>query len=61
MEGYCKLKKGNIEEKIEVTGRRGIRRKQLWNDLKETEGYWKLEKMKDRRNDRSEGKTRKKA
>jgi hypothetical protein len=27
---------------IEVTGRRGRRRKQLLDDLKEIRGYWKL-------------------
>jgi len=27
---------------IEVRGRRGIRRKQLLDELKETRGYWKL-------------------
>jgi len=27
---------------MEVTGRRGRRRKQLLNDLKETREYWKL-------------------
>ena len=30
------------ERRIKVTGRRGRRRKQLLNDLKETRGYWKL-------------------
>ena len=33
-----------IEEKIEVTGRRGRRRKQLLDYLKETKEYWKMEK-----------------
>jgi hypothetical protein len=33
---------GKIEGMIKVTGRRGRRRKQLLDDLKETEGYWKL-------------------
>jgi hypothetical protein len=33
---------GKVEGKIEVTGRRGRRRKQLLNELKETRGYWKL-------------------
>jgi hypothetical protein len=32
---------GKIEGRIEVTGRRGRRRKQLY-DLKEKIGYWKL-------------------
>ena len=31
-----------IEGRIEVTGRRGRRRKQLLGDLKENRGYWKL-------------------
>ena len=30
------------EERIEVTGRRGKRRKQLLDDVKEKRGYWKL-------------------
>jgi len=34
--------KGKIEGKIEVTGRRGRRRKQLLDDLKEKIGCWKL-------------------
>jgi len=29
-------------ERIEVTGRRGRRRKQLLDGLKKTSGYWKL-------------------
>ena len=33
---------GKIEGRIEVTGRRGRRRKQQLDDLKETRGYWKL-------------------
>ena len=33
---------GWIEEGITVIGRRGKRRKQLLDDLKETRGYWKL-------------------
>jgi hypothetical protein len=33
---------GKIGGKKEVTGRRGRRRKQLLNDLKETRGYWEL-------------------
>jgi hypothetical protein len=31
-----------IEGRIEVTGRRGRRHKQLLEDLKEKKGYWKL-------------------
>ena len=34
---------GKIEERIEVTGRQGIRRKQLLDDLKEESGCCKLE------------------
>ena len=40
----CLLKhviKGQIEGSVEVTGRRGIRRKQLLYDFKEKRGYWK--------------------
>jgi hypothetical protein len=33
---------GKIEGRVEVTGRRGRRRKQLLDDLMETRGYWKL-------------------
>ena len=33
---------GKIERRVYVTGRRGRRRWQLLNDLKETKGYWKL-------------------
>jgi len=43
---FCLLRhgiEGKIQERIEVTGRRGRRRKQLLNDLKERRGYWKLE------------------
>ena len=41
----CLLKdviEGAIEGSVDVTGRRGRRRKQLLDDLKETRGYWKL-------------------
>jgi hypothetical protein len=41
----CLLKhvtEGKIEGRIEMTGRRGRRRKQLLDYLKETRGYWKL-------------------
>ena len=34
---------GKLEEGIEVTGRRGSRRKELLDDLKERRGYWKFE------------------
>jgi hypothetical protein len=30
------------EGRVEVTGRRGKRRKQLLDDIKERSGYWKL-------------------
>jgi hypothetical protein len=42
----CLLKhiiEGKIGERMEVTGRRGRKRKQLLDDLKETRGHWKLE------------------
>jgi hypothetical protein len=41
----CLLKHGiekKIEGRIDVTGRRGRRRKQLSDDLKETGAYWKF-------------------
>jgi hypothetical protein len=41
----CLLKhviEGKIAGRIEVTRRRGRRRKQLLDDLKETKTYWKL-------------------
>jgi len=41
----CLLKhviEGTVERRIQVTGRRGRRRKQLLNDIKETRGYCKL-------------------
>ena len=41
----CLLKhiiEGKIAERVEVTVRRGRRRKQLLDDIKETGGYWKL-------------------
>jgi hypothetical protein len=41
----CLLKhiiEGEVEGGVEVTGRKGRRRKQLLDDLKETRGYWKL-------------------
>jgi replicative superfamily II helicase len=40
---YCHLKhviKGKIEGRIEMTVRRGRRRKQLLDDLKEKRRYW---------------------
>jgi hypothetical protein len=43
----CLLKRvieGNIEGRIEVTGRRGRRSKRLLDDLDERKGYWKLKK-----------------
>jgi hypothetical protein len=33
---------GELEERIEMTGRRGRRRKQLLDGLKEKRSYWKL-------------------
>jgi hypothetical protein len=40
---------GKLEGRIEMTGRRGRRRKQLLGDLKEKRRYWKLkEKALDR-------------
>jgi hypothetical protein len=33
---------GKLEEKIEMEGRRGRRRKQLLDDLNEKRRYWKL-------------------
>jgi len=41
LQDNCLLKRV-IEGKIEVTGRRARRSKQLLEDLKETRGYWKL-------------------
>ena len=41
----CLLKhvnEGEIEGRIEATGRRGRRRKQLLDNLEERRGYWKL-------------------
>jgi hypothetical protein len=41
----CLLKhviEGKLEGRIEMTGRRGTRRKQLLDDLKEKRRYWKL-------------------
>jgi len=35
---------GKIEGRIEVTGKRGSRRKQLLDDLQEERGFWKLHK-----------------
>ena len=36
------VSESKIEGRIEVTGRRERRRKQLLNDLKEKKGYWKF-------------------
>jgi hypothetical protein len=33
---------GELERRLEITGRRGRKRKQLLNDLKEKRSYWKL-------------------
>jgi hypothetical protein len=41
----CLLKhviEGKLEGRVEVTGRRGRRRKQLLDDLKELRSYWQL-------------------
>jgi hypothetical protein len=41
----CLLKhviEGKLEGRIELTGRRGRKRKQLLDDLKENKRYWKL-------------------
>jgi hypothetical protein len=35
---------GKLEGRIEMTGRRGRRRKQLLDDLMEKRRYWKLKK-----------------
>jgi hypothetical protein len=35
---------GKLEGRIEMMGRRGKRRKQLLDDLKENKRYWKLKK-----------------
>jgi hypothetical protein len=46
----CLLKRaieGKIEGRIDVTGRRG-RRKKLLDDLREKRGYWKLKEALDR-------------
>ena len=45
LRGNCLVKhviEGKIEGRIYVTGRRGRRRKQQLDCLKETRGYWKL-------------------
>jgi hypothetical protein len=44
-----------IDGRIEVTQRRGRRRKHLFDDLKENTGYWKL---KEEALDRTLGRTR---
>jgi hypothetical protein len=45
LRGNCLVKHGTVgkvEGRIEVTGRRGRRRKELLDHLKEKSGYWKL-------------------
>jgi hypothetical protein len=45
LRGNCLLKhviEGKLEGRIEMTGRRGRRRKQLLDDVKENRKYWKL-------------------
>jgi hypothetical protein len=37
------ITEGKIEQGLEVTGRKGRRRKQLLGDFKETRGNWKLD------------------
>ena len=39
------VSEGKIEGRIEVTERRGRRRKQMLDDLRETRGYWKLKEV----------------
>jgi hypothetical protein len=39
---------GKSEGRIEMTGRRGRRRKQLLDDLKEKTRYWKMKEALDR-------------
>jgi hypothetical protein len=54
----CLLKhviEGKLEGRIEMTGRRGMRLKQLLDDLKETRRYWKL---KEEALDRTQWRTR---
>jgi hypothetical protein len=49
LRGDCLLKRvieGKIEGRMGVTGRRGRRRKQLLDDLKENRGYCKLKEEK---------------
>jgi hypothetical protein len=46
---------GKLEGRIEMTGRRGRRRKQLLDDLKEKREHWKL---KDEALDRSQWRSR---
>jgi hypothetical protein len=46
---------GKLEGRIKMTGRRGRRRKQLLDDLKEKRGYWKV---KEEALDRSQWRTR---
>jgi hypothetical protein len=46
---------GKLEGRIEMTGRRGRRRKQLLDDLKDKRRYWKL---KEEALDRTQWRTR---
>ena len=41
-----RVTEGSKEGKIKVTRRRGRRRKQLLDDLKEKTGYWKMKEAK---------------
>jgi hypothetical protein len=42
LNSYNQYFEGKLEGRIEMTGRRGRRRKQLLDDLKEKKRYWKL-------------------
>jgi hypothetical protein len=58
IKGNCLLKhviEGKLEGRIEMTGRRGIRSKQLLDDLKGKRRYWKL---KEEALDRTQWRTR---
>ena len=46
---------GKVEERIDVTGRRGRRRKQLRDDLKGKQGYWPSKMSNERINNAGNG------
>jgi hypothetical protein len=46
---------GKLQGRTEMKGRRGRRRKQLQDDLKETKGYWELKEEAIDRNVRRTG------